>query len=142
MIQTGISTASFFDTLMLEDAPALFHKWGVRFAEYYLNSSFEKRKEVEDYLEKNDYENYGIGIHGLKSTSATIGALNLSAHAAALERAAKSGDYEFVKNKHDEAMVEYDRILKKIQQTVTSTPSSDDKVKGSDGVMEFAPKGE
>ena len=108
----------------------------------YLNSSFEKRKEMEDYLEKNDYENYGIGIHGLKSASATIGALNLSAHAAALERAAKSGDYEFVKNKHDEAMVEYDRILKKIQQTVTSTPSSDDKVKGSDGVMEFAPKGE
>ena len=41
MIRTGISTASFFDTLMLEDAPALLKSWGVRYAEYYLNSYCE-----------------------------------------------------------------------------------------------------
>ena len=52
MIQTGISTASFFDTLMLEDAPALFHKWGVRFAEYYLNSSFEYSPAFVELLKK------------------------------------------------------------------------------------------
>jgi len=41
MVKTGISTASFFDTLMLEDAPELFHDWNVRYAEYYLNSYCE-----------------------------------------------------------------------------------------------------
>ena len=41
MVKTGISTASFFDKLMLEDAPALFSAWGVRCAEYYLNSYCE-----------------------------------------------------------------------------------------------------
>ena len=41
MVKTGISTASFFDELMLEDAPALLHAWGVRYAEYYLNSYCE-----------------------------------------------------------------------------------------------------
>jgi len=41
MIRTGISTASFFDTLMLEDAPALLKTWGIRYAEYYLNSYCE-----------------------------------------------------------------------------------------------------
>ena len=34
MVTTGISTASFFDTLMLEDAPALFRKWGEGAAEH------------------------------------------------------------------------------------------------------------
>ena len=41
MVKTGISTASFFDKLMLEDAPALLSAWGVRYAEYYLNSYCE-----------------------------------------------------------------------------------------------------
>ena len=41
MVKTGISTASFFDTLMLEDAPALLSSWGVCCAEYYLNSYCE-----------------------------------------------------------------------------------------------------
>ena len=41
MVKTGISTASFFDKLMLEDAPELFRRWGVVNAEYYLNSSYE-----------------------------------------------------------------------------------------------------
>jgi sugar phosphate isomerase/epimerase len=41
MVKTGISTASFFDTLMLEDAPRLLSEWGVRYAEYYLNSYCE-----------------------------------------------------------------------------------------------------
>ena len=33
MVITGISTASFFDKLMLEDAPELFRQWGVKNAE-------------------------------------------------------------------------------------------------------------
>lgn len=41
MVKTGISTASFFDKLMLENAPALLSAWGVRYAEYYLNSYCE-----------------------------------------------------------------------------------------------------
>ena len=41
MVKTGISTASFFDKLMLERVPALFREWGVRCAEYYLNSYCE-----------------------------------------------------------------------------------------------------
>ena len=41
MVKIGISTASFFDTLMLEDVPALFSSWGVHCAEYYLNSYCE-----------------------------------------------------------------------------------------------------
>ena len=41
MVKIGISTASFFDTLMIEDAPALFQTWGVRYAEYYLNCAIE-----------------------------------------------------------------------------------------------------
>ena len=52
MVITGISTASFFDTLMLEDAPALLRKWGVKNAEYYLNSSCEYDAAFADRLAK------------------------------------------------------------------------------------------
>ena len=52
MVITGISTASFFDTLMLEDAPSLFREWGVRNAEYYLNSYCEYDPAFVDRLAK------------------------------------------------------------------------------------------
>ena len=52
MVKTGISTASFFDTLMLEDAPGLFSRWGVKYAEYYLNSYCEYDPAFIDRLAK------------------------------------------------------------------------------------------
>ncbi len=55
MVKTGISTASFFDKLMLEDAPALFGRWGVKYAEYYLNSSYEYEPAfIEQLKQRSD----------------------------------------------------------------------------------------
>lgn len=63
MVATGISTASFFDTLMLEDAPALFRQWGVNCAEYYLNSYCEYDPVFVDCLAK-ETEDAGIRVVG------------------------------------------------------------------------------
>ena len=52
MVKTGISTASFFDTLMNEDAPALLSAWGVRCVEYYLNSYCEYDRAFVEPLAK------------------------------------------------------------------------------------------
>lgn len=52
MVKTGISTASFFDKLMLENVPALFSAWGVRCAEYYLNSYCEYDRRFVEPLAK------------------------------------------------------------------------------------------
>ena len=61
MIITGISTASFFDTLMLEDAPALFRQWGIKTAEYYLNSASEYAPDFVELLKKRS-EDAGVSV--------------------------------------------------------------------------------
>ena len=61
MVVTGISTASFFDTLMLEDAPALLRQWGVHYAEYYLNSYCEYDPAFVDRLAR-ETEDAGIRV--------------------------------------------------------------------------------
>lgn len=68
MVITGISTASFFDTLMLEDAPALFRQWGVQNAEYYLNSWCEYDPAFVDRLAK-ETEDAGIRVIGVHPMS-------------------------------------------------------------------------
>ena len=68
MVNTGISTASFFDRLMLEDAPALFRQWGVRFAEYYLNSYCEYDPVFVDRLAR-ETEDAGISVVGVHPMS-------------------------------------------------------------------------
>ena len=108
----------------------------------YLDSSAEKKDKFKSFLENKDLKNYGILVHALKSTSATIGAADLSSLALELEKAAKDDNYEFVSSKHDEAMTEYDKVLKKIAQTVEGNDNSEYKVDEKNGIMEFAPKTE
>ncbi|MBQ2201155.1 MAG: sugar phosphate isomerase/epimerase [Clostridia bacterium] len=68
MVITGISTASFFDTLMLEDAPALLRTWGVKNAEYYLNSYCEYDAAFVDRLAE-ETEDAGISVIGIHPMS-------------------------------------------------------------------------
>ena len=68
MVTTGISTASFFDTLMLEDAPALLRQWGVNHAEYYLNSYCEYDPVFVDRL-AGETEDAGIRVVGVHPMS-------------------------------------------------------------------------
>ena len=68
MVTAGISTASFFDTLMLEDAPALLQQWGVKYAEYYLNSFCEYDPVFVDRLAK-ETEDAGIRVVGIHPMS-------------------------------------------------------------------------
>ncbi len=68
MIATGLSTASFFDTLMLENAPALLRSWGIFTAEYYLNSYCEYDPAFIDDLARRT-EDAGIRVVGVHPMS-------------------------------------------------------------------------
>ena len=74
-------------------------------------SEEDHRQQMETLLEQEDWENYRIRAHSLKSTSKTIGALMLSEHARCLEFALKDGDTEYVKEHHRELMSEYGELL-------------------------------
>ncbi len=79
----------------------------------YLNES--KLKELNDYFASSDWDNYRIKVHALKSTSLSIGAVELSESARALEAAAKEGDEEYIKAHHEETMTDYSRLLQMIE---------------------------
>lgn len=80
------------------------------------------------YDEKN-YKNYGIEVHGLKSASANIGAMKLSALAKEHEAAADRGDTEYIAKHFMELMAEYVEQLKNIQSFLDQDTSDSDESK-------------
>ena len=71
----------------------------------------EKSKELQGFLEKEDWDNYRISVHALKSNSMTIGAVGLSEDAKALESAVKEGRYDYIAEHHSEVMVRYEKLV-------------------------------
>jgi len=57
----------------------------------------QKMAEIKNSLETNNYPLYTTYAHALKSASASIGALDLSEAAKALEMAGKQGDFTYIK---------------------------------------------
>lgn len=70
-----------------------------------------KMAQLQQFYDENDWDNYKVLIHGLKSTSLTIGAVSLSEKAKALEIACKENDISFVKENHEKTMEDYQKFL-------------------------------
>lgn len=67
-------------------------------------------------LVESDLLRYQIEVHGLKSASANIGAMEVSALARAQENAATKGDMEFIAGQFPLLMAEYETLLTNIGQ--------------------------
>ncbi|MBO7362571.1 MAG: response regulator [Lachnospiraceae bacterium] len=106
----------------------------------YLNSSYEKKKKLEDFLKAGDMEGYGIQVHSLKSTSATIGASALSEKALELEHLAKEGKLGEVRLKHDPMFAEYSWVLNALAKVVTEEDAMEDPDPDGDSILEFEPQ--
>lgn len=73
------------------------------------------RKLLPPETAPEDWENYHIQVHALKSTSKSIGATDLSEQARELEMAAKAGDAAYLKEHHAGCMEAYRNILGKVE---------------------------
>ena len=102
----------------------------------YAQGSDEKIKNLSDYYAAEDWTNYAICVHALKSTSKTIGATDLSEIAQRLEKAANEGDVETIRAGHNEIMEKYKSTLAAI---CTSEPGAQTS-SGQDDVLEFTPE--
>ncbi|MCR4907445.1 MAG: response regulator, partial [Lachnospiraceae bacterium] len=76
----------------------------------YLQSSGEKREKLQEYYDRRDWENYMILVHSLKSTSATIGAKELSGLSSILENAASQKNESIITRNHGDAMELYEKL--------------------------------
>lgn len=91
--------------------------------ELYLNILREyaqKRQEnyepIQELFEQQDWKNYIIAVHAIKSSMYTIGAVPLSEMAKKLEMEGKAGNYEYILKNHGDMVQEYKRVIAEIAE--------------------------
>ena len=96
----------------------------------------EKSAAVRRTFRVQDWKNYGIYVHALKSSSRMLGAGDLSAAAARLEAAANSGDGDTIRNEHEKMLAGYEIVAGAIR-SFAGTPEAEEDPEA--GVFEFEP---
>lgn len=108
-----IARLTFLDTqtglMYCADSPEMY----VDILGSYVNS--KHYEELCDNYEKEDWENYRIHMHAVKSTSLTIGAMEISGEAKEIEQSAKEQRWDDIKKKHDAFMQKYKALLDALQ---------------------------
>lgn len=87
----------------------------VNLLELYCIDGKRKCSLLRELKEKEDYKTYGIETHGLKSASANVGAMELSACAKEHEHAAGRQDVQFITDHFEELLRRYEDLLKEIE---------------------------
>ena len=81
--------------------------------------SGEKRLgELSGFLQTKDYKNYIIAVHGLKSSSASIGAMELSECAKSHEFSGKENKFDYLHENYDHLKVLYEGVLECVRQAL------------------------
>lgn len=75
------------------------------------DSGTETMKQAQNLYENEDWKNYIIVVHGIKSAMMSIGAVKLSEMAKALEFAGKGEDFDFIRREHDAMIKEFERVM-------------------------------
>ncbi len=84
--------------------------------ETHRDSSCDMLTQAQEFFEKEDWKNYTIIVHGIKSSMMSIGAVKLSEMAKALEFAGKGEDYAFIQGNHKPMAVEFQRIMQLLEE--------------------------
>ena len=102
----------------------------------FASSLEEKADQLKNCLETEDWHNYTVYVHSLKSSAKMIGAMELSDQAAKLEVAAGSADGDTIRTGHDPMMRKYEAVVRAIRSICQGETSSD----GDDEILEFWPE--
>ncbi len=94
----------------------------------YLGNIDDMSDMIEDFYNKEDWNNYTIKVHALKSTSRLVGEEKIGALAEELEAAGDSGDIAFIREKTSELLEMY-RSVK--QKYAVAHDAADDTSEGS-----------
>ena len=104
----------------------------------YAYGELEKSENLQKSYEAENWHDYSIYVHALKSSSKMIGALSLSKIAAKLEAAANAVDSGTIKAEHDSMMEEYGVVTAVIRSLIPKEALGNEK----DDVTEFSPNDE
>ncbi len=86
----------------------------------YYESGESRIEEFMRFLDNKDYKSYIISVHGLKSSSASIGAMELSERAKQHEFSGKEEKYEFIHEDFAQLVSLYREVLQKLEKALIS----------------------
>ena len=92
----------------------------------YYKSIEKKAKLIKELEEQENWEDYTIEVHALKSSSKQIGAGSLSEKAAALEKAGNAKDVVFIHRRTDEMLEQYTKYLTVLEPFCSDKKKEDD----------------
>ena len=73
-------------------------------------------QQVQDLYDKEDWKNYIIMVHGIKSSMMSIGAIKLSELAKGLEFAGKDEDFDYIRKEHDTMIKEFSHVMQTLSE--------------------------
>ena len=94
-------------------------------------------------FEKEDWKNYTIAVHGMKSAMRSIGAIRISDIAKELEFAGKEGRLEYIRAHHHELLAEYEELfarLRKLEWLCPHKPEKEERNKNTKELRELEVK--
>lgn len=110
--EAGINTAAALDYCRKD--PQFY----IQLLRKFVTDADGKAKDINKSYENEDYANYRIMVHALKSSAKMMGADSLSQSAKDMEEAAKESNAEYVKANHDKLMDEYAQTVKLISSSI------------------------
>ena len=87
----------------------------IEMIEEYVREGRERIEALRETYGTQDWKNYSILAHSLKSTSRMIGAEHLSEQARELEFASRENETEKVNSMHEGMMKEYGKLLQDLE---------------------------
>ena len=90
--------------------------------------------ELETLLINNDYENYTIKIHSMKSTTKNMGALSVSDMARKQEEAGRAGEYDHLGLDFAAFRAEYESLLREIEEVLRHYHLIEEQAKSPDSM--------
>ena len=84
----------------------------------YVKACKDRKEELDACYKNADWHEFEVKVHALKSTSKTIGAIELAEKALSLEEAAGRKDAEFIRNAYSEFILEYLEMVQSIKEII------------------------
>ncbi len=119
--EKAVEVSAVTEKKWYDDIPGIDSGAGIRYSgseeafrsviDIFYNSIDQKYAEIQGYFDAEDWTNYTVKVHALKSSAKLVGATDLSKHAEKAEMAGKGGDIDYIKQNHSMLMEEYKAYL-------------------------------
>ena len=104
----------------------------IKVLQRYLTTGPENRQMIDTLYREQNWKDYTIAVHGVKSSMRSVGANRLSNIAKELEAAGKKSDIDYIRQHHEDLLSEYERFLETLREHPVIHPQREEKEDAKD----------